>query len=226
MTDCLVSGSSVIRRGVSSNPVELDELHLQYPWIPSGVNIRPTPETRQQKIEEIQEILGKWVSMKDFLYFRIFGFHNFQIKEKDTNNFGSSESRSAVGSEEKIEGKEEPERIDKDIDFVGKFYFPLGSISNELCNATTKKFMKNPFPYNNLRCNHFVLWYGCTLNPYLEEQEGRENNWREKITQDIVQELKKLLPARYHANFQFIWYENPKMTHPDFYHVHVFWIQE
>lgn len=57
----------------------------------------------------------------------------------------------------------------------------------------------------------------------------------EGISKDISAELNKLLNTRSKSlnlfapppapvDFDFAWYENPKMSVPDFYHVQVFWI--
>ena len=41
-----------------------------------------------------------------------------------------------------------------------------------------------------------------------------------EITSDILDSLKNILK---HDNFEFVWYENPKMSVPEVYHVQVFW---
>ena len=57
----------------------------------------------------------------------------------------------------------------------------------------------------------------------------------EGISKDISAELNKLINSRSKSlnlfappaapvDFDFVWYENPKMSVPDFYHVQVFWI--
>lgn len=57
---------------------------------------------------------------------------------------------------------------------------------------------------------HFVMWY-TYWPPEITEEE---------INQDIANAIvKRLGPCEY----EFVWYENPKMTIPGIYHVQVFW---
>lgn len=77
-------------------------------------------------------------------------------------------------------------------------------ISNELT------FIPNKFPYNiSNDTNHYILWY--SFNDGLSD---------ELITKDINDEITKLV---HNDNFEFVWYENPKMNIPDVFHVQVFW---
>ena len=72
-------------------------------------------------------------------------------------------------------------------------------------------FVKNEYPYDvPVNTKHYVLWYS-------HYSFSRDDN---KINKDIYDSLYKLLK---HRNFEFIWYENPKMSIPDIYHVQVFW---
>jgi hypothetical protein len=87
-----------------------------------------------------------------------------------------------------------------------------------------KKFQQNQYPYQGLSSYHYVMWFSRKTKPY-QEEVGKEESSR-MITRDIEEELLKLLPQQYHPTFQFVWYENPKMTVPQFYHVHVFWIEK
>lgn len=72
------------------------------------------------------------------------------------------------------------------------------------------KLVKCPFPYDlNDNGLHYTLWF-----PW------EENNMADNIiTSTIEQKLGELFPGQ---NFEFAWYENPKMTFPHFYHVQVF----
>ena len=72
-------------------------------------------------------------------------------------------------------------------------------------------FVKNEYPYDvPINTKHYVLWYS-------HYSFSRDD---EKINKDIYDSLYKLLK---HKNFEFIWYENPKMSVPEIYHVQVFW---
>jgi hypothetical protein len=75
----------------------------------------------------------------------------------------------------------------------------------------SKAFVKNDYPYDlPYNTEHYVLWYSH-FNFY------RDDN---KINSDIYESLFKLLG---HTKFEFVWYENPKMSVPDLYHLQVFW---
>ena len=52
------------------------------------------------------------------------------------------------------------------------------------------------------------MWYTYVVSDHI------------KINQDIYESLFALLGDK---NFEFIWYENPKMTIPEIYHLQVFW---
>ena len=72
-----------------------------------------------------------------------------------------------------------------------------------------KRFLKNEYAYNvPCETNHYVMWYTY--------QDISDDN----INLDIENSLYELLKHRY---FEFVWYENPKMSVPDIYHVQVFW---
>tara|TARA_B100000161_G_scaffold251563_1_gene210705 strand:+ start:767 stop:1300 length:534 start_codon:yes stop_codon:yes gene_type:complete len=74
-----------------------------------------------------------------------------------------------------------------------------------------KIFVENEYPYDlPPGTNHYVLWYS---HPDLTR-----NDW--KINKDIYDSLFKLLKNK---NFEFVWYENPKMSIPEIFHVQVFW---
>ena len=59
---------------------------------------------------------------------------------------------------------------------------------------------------------HYIMWYTCSKE---ELSDG-------EITKDINNSITSFLKS---DNFSFVWYENPKMTINDIYHVQVFWIK-
>lgn len=82
-------------------------------------------------------------------------------------------------------------------------------IKISLENIRDKIFLENEYPYNLPDgTNHYVMWY--TYNDISDIE----------ITSDILDSLKNILK---HNNFEFVWYENPKMSVPEVYHVQVFW---
>jgi hypothetical protein len=101
--------------------------------------------------------------------------------------------------------------IEFDVNQDGKFQSKTKNIS-----PFEKRFVKNEYPYNNLLSNHYILWYGSDGKPYNSEM----------ISLDIEDEIRKIIPKASNSTFQFVWYENPKMSYPSLYHVQVFWIRE
>lgn len=75
-------------------------------------------------------------------------------------------------------------------------------------------FQPNEFPYAiDEEGKHFVLWYGSKDKPCDDNQ----------ITADIDRCIRDIIGGS--EDYDFAWYENPKMSVPDFYHVQVFWTQ-
>lgn len=89
----------------------------------------------------------------------------------------------------------------------GKIVVPREPLGNR-----TRRFRPNEFPYQlPPGTQHWVMWY--SYGPAAGLSEGEINN-------DIDAELRLHLG---HEEFDFAWYENPKMTIPEIYHVQVFW---
>jgi len=103
-----------------------------------------------------------------------------------------------------------------EVDFVYKSTFGFASkrvdglhLVADKANLEKKKvFAPNLFPYQT-EGKHFIMWY--TYQPPEEE-----------INKDIEEEIGKILG---HANFQYGWYDNPKKTIPEIFHVQVFWTE-
>lgn len=86
------------------------------------------------------------------------------------------------------------------------------AVKDNKIDGGIRAFKPNDYPYNIEIGNHWVLWYGSTTQPCSDEE----------ITQHVEFELRSVLGGS--RNYNFVWYENPKMSVEDFYHVHVFWI--
>eukprot|EP00600_Ochromonadales_sp_CCMP1393_P010009 CAMPEP_0174955210 /NCGR_PEP_ID=MMETSP0004_2-20121128/858_1 /TAXON_ID=420556 /ORGANISM="Ochromonas sp., Strain CCMP1393" /LENGTH=158 /DNA_ID=CAMNT_0016203119 /DNA_START=1076 /DNA_END=1549 /DNA_ORIENTATION=- len=84
-------------------------------------------------------------------------------------------------------------------------------VFDDKIDSSHKAFKPNDFPYQTELGCHWVMWYGSQEKPYDDE----------RINADIVKELGDILGRG--VRFDFAWYENPKMTVPEFYHVQVFW---
>ena len=80
-------------------------------------------------------------------------------------------------------------------------------------------FEPNQFPYDlPPGTRHYIMWY-TAAPPALTE---------ERINQDVLDAVGQLTAGRAERagpppSVQFCWYENPKMTIPEIYHVQVFW---
>ena len=59
---------------------------------------------------------------------------------------------------------------------------------------------------------HYILWYNCEKDDLTEEE----------INRDIKKGIYNVIHS---DNYSYIWYENPKMTIEDIYHIQVFWIK-
>jgi hypothetical protein len=88
-------------------------------------------------------------------------------------------------------------------------------------NTNQKLFLPNPFPYN-ITGNHYVMWY------YKYNIVGGIGiqNMIQDINIDIINGIYNIVE---HYEFNFAWYENPKMSVNDaenneLYHVQVFWV--
>ena len=72
-------------------------------------------------------------------------------------------------------------------------------------------FDRNLFSYNVPQgTRHYIMWYA----PDHPSDDA-------EITRDITEALR--IRTHTENGFEFAWYENPKMTIPDVYHVQVFW---
>ena len=57
---------------IDSNVEVLNTLNEKYKWIPSGNNIRPLPDVKNKKIEDMNNVGAFYVSMRDYLVETIF----------------------------------------------------------------------------------------------------------------------------------------------------------
>lgn len=105
----------------------------------------------------------------------------------------------------------------KDQILIRYFNYPIkiNRVNNKieskiiLDNVRDKRFVKNEYPYQvPIGTYHYVMWYTY--------QDISDN----QIDNDIWNSLYKLVG---HRDFEFVWYENPKMSVSEVYHVQVFW---
>ena len=76
-----------------------------------------------------------------------------------------------------------------------------------------KQFIPNKYPYKVPdNTYHYILWY--TDNNFINE---------EIINKDIRHELDLFFKG---SKYEYVWYENPKKTIQDIYHIQVFFIKK
>lgn len=81
-------------------------------------------------------------------------------------------------------------------------------------NKDISSFQVCPFKYQlHPDTLHYILWYSTDIGLHIND---------EKITSDIQKYIYTIIK---NDKFSFVWYENPKMSIPEIYHVHVFWIK-
>ena len=129
-----------------------------------------------------------------------------------------------VSPTKEVEDKKNSEKVLRSLvyrnssDFIFIKYFKfkpdMDENSKMIClknNIEDKVILiKNEFPYDCPKgTSHYVLWY--SINKPENDQ---------KINNDIYTCLKDKLG---HNCFEFVWYENPKMSIPEIFHVQVFW---
>ena len=104
--------------------------------------------------------------------------------------------------------KREIECVDVDVDEMSQSLFDCDW--KDALDGKGKKwhFAKNKYPYDvPTGTRHYILWFP-SVKPASEDMVN-------KILEHEVASL---------GGTAFVWYENPKMTIPDMYHVQVFWV--
>ena len=102
----------------------------------------------------------------------------------------------------------------KDYMYDLVFNFPTefnsdGKLVATVPNKMIKIFRENDYPYIlPENTYHYVMWYNTNQKMISDEE----------ITFDIEEEIKQII----NSNYNFVWYENPKMSIPEIYHVQVF----
>ena len=85
--------------------------------------------------------------------------------------------------------------------------------ANEIKNISLSKFSCCKFRYNiDPNTFHYIMWF----------TDDKQNLTESKINKYINQSIYNIIQS---YNFTFIWYENPKMTITDIYHIQVFWVK-
>jgi len=80
-------------------------------------------------------------------------------------------------------------------------------------NIKLHKFQVNLFKYDlHPQTFHYQMWYTCDKNELIDKE----------INKDIYNSVYNIIKC---DKFKFVWYENPKMSIDDIYHIQVFWIK-
>ena len=80
-------------------------------------------------------------------------------------------------------------------------------------NIKLHKFQVNLFKYDlHPKTFHYQMWYTCDKNELIDKE----------INKDIYNSIFNIVKC---DKFKFVWYENPKMSIDDIYHIQVFWIK-
>ena len=98
------------------------------------------------------------------------------------------------------------------FDFNG--YLVNGKYKSEEKNIKLHKFEVCRFKYKlNKNTFHYILWYNCN------KEELSEN----EINKDIKKGIYNLFK---NEDYEYVWYENPKMSINDIYHLQIFFIKK
>mmetsp|Transcript_24484 Transcript_24484/g.38180 ORF Transcript_24484/g.38180 Transcript_24484/m.38180 type:complete len:167 (-) Transcript_24484:74-574(-) len=88
----------------------------------------------------------------------------------------------------------------------GSLFVERGHVSDD-----HRTFKPNLFPYQLPEgTEHWVMWYTTHTKQHTDDE----------ITRHVSHELGELCEG---DEFEFIWYENPKMTIQSIFHIQVFW---
>lgn len=201
----------MLRRRIPSDIQHLNELNRTYKFVPNEFTCRPRPDIRAIKDDTLIEIEEKWASMADFVLFRIFGKKfdwcdgKFVVKD-----------RSLPADLRLFRPNEFPYNIDE-----GNHWIMWYSTREPPCDEETVTRDINVMLHN--------MFHGSTLAvedaPHIAFYN--ENGISESQIQFLQsQQLSASSPAEADEvidTYDFAWYPNPKVSVPDFYHVHVFW---
>ena len=98
--------------------------------------------------------------------------------------------------------------------FNFKYYLLDGKYKALEKDTKLHKFEVSRFKYKlNKKTFHYIMWYNC----------NKENLTDKEIDQDIRRGIYNLLKT---DEYEYVWYENPKMTISDVYHLQVFFIKK
>jgi len=181
-------------RRIPSDKAILGRLHMDHPWIPGEHQIRPSEETLDRKKVQMSLVDIEYASLTDYILRIVFKF-------QCTIDVVSGKMRVACPWEDWAHAKAAVGSDDE--------------VAAETLPPALKVFQANEFPYRlSDGSHHFIMWY-LRRPPELTE---------DCINADIADNLQQHLGrSSSGVGFEFVWYENPKMSVPGVYHVQVFW---
>lgn len=226
----------MLRRRIPSDIQHLNELNRTYKFVPNEFTCRPRPDIRAIKDETLVEIEEKWASMEDFVLFRIFGKKfdwcdgKFVVKD-----------RTLPADLRLFRPNEFPYNIDE-----GNHWIMWYSTKEPPCDEDTITRDINVMLHNMFHGSTRPLEDAPKIL-YYKENEGIDI-LESKSEQSEPQQSESQQPSKHSEQLQiqsqqsdllgnvkacedddtldtydFAWYPNPKVSVPDFYHVHVFW---
>ena len=188
---------------IDSNVEVLNTLNEKYKWIPSGNNIRPLPDVKNKKIEDMNNVGAFYVSMRDYLVETIFNI------QPEINTDGKCFIKDLPEKLNNLfESKLLLNKYPYDVPDNTKHYilwYPMllrnETLSDEKITMDIKRHLMNNNILQNNDNNTIII------NNNQDHQENR----------DIL-----ILNNHDNEDIEFVWYVNPKMTCPEVFHVQVF----
>ena len=235
---------------VSNDKDYLDRLHKRTGWTPSSSHIRPTPETIKEKITFLNEVLPLYRSEKDFILSDVFDCDTYVdedsgligacgcdgIKDGDVEN-GECKN---LCSDDSLFGKDIVTTTTTSSTTTSSSSSKLNQ-NNQSSKTYKLKFKPNKYPYLLPEgVEHFLLWiYPCPELPITPELEGKVNEFITNGIREVLVDQDGGVSLEGEGAtvgdggdgdgggdddmFDFVYYENPKMTICSVYHLQVFW---
>lgn len=144
----------MLQRKIDADQAALDELYKSFDWIPNSQNIRPTPDVLTKKLETLKEIDEKWMSLKDYILFKV-----FEMETKEICSRLYVPDMIAENIPPKFHPNEFPYSIDKGNHWVLWYASPQQPHSDDCINNDIRKAIHQLLEG---RSNFDFAWY---INP-------------------------------------------------------------
>jgi hypothetical protein len=183
-----------VEGAISSERTDLLALSTLFPWIPSALSFRPTPEQQVRKEETMRDVAQCWKSQRDFILCSFFGLDSKPEQEQELENEGSSSSSSSTrsasppASVSASASSSSPSSSSPSSGSVGLKPRPrlvaCPPAGGWQSLAPRHAFCRNQFPYQLPEGEHWLLWYptyalgetGSTDNSESESDSASNNS--------------------------------------------------